>query len=118
MMNSHRHVTLLILGAVVAILMMVTQVGYYHIRYSVIDSIKIVTEEETQGKENKIPDFTTISHDAISTIFALNVQQEFHFIYEICLESANKAEVALIKLVRPSKYFLTLFRRIISPNAP
>ena len=117
-MNSLRHVTLLILGAVVALLIMVTQVGYYHFQHSIIDSRNSVAEEESQEKKDKIPDFTTISYDAISTIFALNVQQYFHFIYEICLEPADKAEVAIVKLVRPSKYFLTLFRRIISPNAP
>ena len=71
-------------------------------------------EEEDDGSDIKL-----FSNDAISTtLITLNIQQGLHVIQEICLEPIENVRATLEKAIRPSQYFLTLFRRIISPNAP
>jgi len=117
-MNKIRQFILLTLGAVVALLIVVSQVGYYHLQYSLVDSQRLEMGDDGQKEENGGIDFQVFSNDAISTIITVNLQQGLHFIHEICLEPIENVGTTFEKLVHPSKYFLTLFRRIISPNAP
>ena len=69
--------------------------------------------EDGEGQEQ-----LTIAEDAIASIVPLSVSHVLHFIADIFLPEKDKLNVEVDTTPELTTYFKTLFRRIISPNAP
>ncbi len=63
-------------------------------------------------------DITTISQDAVSSIAQLTLANGLHFITDIDQNEGETVKVQLDHKVDFNAFFKTLFRLIISPNAP
>jgi hypothetical protein len=58
------------------------------------------------------------SVDAMATTAHVNLTHQFYFITEILHTEENHEESTHFELPKLSTFFTTLFRQIISPNAP
>lgn len=56
--------------------------------------------------------------DAVSSTVHITLTHQLYFIQEILLSEDDSEERTFIKLPKLSTFFTTLFRQIISPNAP
>jgi len=116
-MNSTRHTFLLALGVVVALTMFASQAGLYQLQTVALTSEQTEKKLDLEDKSEQSGE-VVYSNDAISTAVSLNVTHALHFIQDILSAPVENSKRPFSILESPSKYFLTLFRRIISPNAP
>jgi len=71
-------------------------------------------DEDTEDQQKSV----LKAVDAVATSAAVSITHQFYFITEIFLPQENHEESAQIELPKLSTFFTTLFRQIISPNAP
>lgn len=104
---------ILVVGILAALTILSGQV--YNIRIS--PPVEI-SQEETADTDDQ-PEQTTIKAvDAVATTANVNLTHQFYFISEILHKEENHEESTYFELPKLSTFFTTLFRQIISPNAP
>jgi hypothetical protein len=77
-----------------------------------------ISEDGTSDETDDQPQISIKSVDAVATAASVSLVHQFYFITEI-LHTEEKHEAStFLELPRLSTFFATLFRQIISPNAP
>lgn len=112
--SKHKHVIGICFGIVAAIVILVSQSFYYD--YLASAEAGFHTEVEDEGEEDHA--IITINKDVVTSAVQLTITQTLHFIADIHLDNAAQADIEIDQKVDFNTYFKTLFRLIISPNAP
>lgn len=82
---------------------------------------KSVEKKDKQHKDRSAGDsaeYLTITQDLISPVSPLVITQDWHFLGEILHEEDDHVEFMPRHIDSYNSLFRTLFRQIISPNAP
>lgn len=109
---------------------------YLALAFGVIAAIAIIcsqtfpqsTQLDQSEKKSELPaqsdddsdhhEIPTISKNVVSTFVQVTLTQSLHFISDIYQPEGDEVNVQLDQKVNFNSYFKTLFRLIISPNAP
>jgi len=77
------------------------------------------TKKEIPGDhEQDHHDLPTLSQDAVSSFVQLTISHDLHFITDIYHNTVEEVNTELDQKIDFNSFFKTLFRLIISPNAP
>jgi len=79
--------------------------------------VELSQEESSDDAEDQQPTIIK-SVDAAATTANLSLTHQFYFINEILHTEKDHTESTYLELPKLSTFFATLFRQIISPNAP
>jgi hypothetical protein len=73
-----------------------------------------------QGEQSPDENYSFVSAPTITPPTAAQIHQNLvaHFLFEIALPQSEEPTISPDTQVKPGKLLLTLFRTIISPNAP
>lgn len=107
---------MMIFGSLTAVMVIVTQLFLFEGRQETQDSG--VKTEKTSGDHSGDKVFLSAPQPSVLSSFNASLNHEAVFLFEIlqdCREHKGWAPEVPVSL---GKYFLTLFRTIISPNAP
>lgn len=87
---------------------------------SAIELQVAATEEATADDQSNDEETASldVSQAAINSAVGVHLTQEFHQIMEIRFESKNDPEIENEVALFDSGHYRTLFRQVISPNAP
>lgn len=113
--STSSRVLVLMLGFFVALFTLAS--GYV----KSVQSDDITTKEVTQQQEDQSQESnaTISSFDAITNVLQINLPNFDDFsIARIIIEFSENTELVELREKGTTKFFKTLFRRIISPNAP
>ncbi|MEP2771221.1 MAG: hypothetical protein ABJH05_03665 [Fulvivirga sp.] len=105
----------LTLGIVAAVAILFSQTALVSDNHTSDTETHQSTEDD--NTENK-HDITTITQDAVSSIAQLTLANGLHFITDIDQNESEPVKVQFNQKIDFNSYFRTLFRLIISPNAP
>ena len=105
----------IVIGIVAAVVILVSQSFYYDYLASA-DGVN--TEISTENTDDQQPDILTIGKDAVATVVQFTITHVLHFIAELQLANSDEIEIEFDQKVELDTFFKTLFRLIISPNAP
>ncbi|UII33398.1 hypothetical protein LVD17_06130 [Fulvivirga ulvae] len=106
----------IVIGIVAAVVILVSQSFYYD--YMANAEVGVKTEIGNETTDDQQPDILTISKDAVTTVVQFTITQVLHFIAELQLANSDEIQVEFDQKVELDTFFKTLFRLIISPNAP
>ncbi len=81
-------------------------------------SVEINEEANSDDSEGQKQQIVIKSADAVATTANISLTHQFYFINEILHSEENHEESTYFELPKLSTFFTTLFRQIISPNAP
>ena len=93
--------------------MLVQQVSALELQVTVAEE----TESGDENTEGNVASFN-VSQTAINSVVGVHLTQELHQIMEIRFESKNDPEFENEVALFDSGHYRTLFRQVISPNAP
>ena len=108
-----KNTLVLILGLFAALTILSGQVYVNHVASNI--EIKQDANDDESGEQEQ---FIVKAADAVSSTVHISVSHQLYFIQEILLAGEESEESTFIKLPKLSTFFTTLFRQIISPNAP
>ncbi len=103
---------ILIVGILAGLTILSGQVYHTQLASPVEVSQESTTDESDQQQTG------IKSADAVATTANINLTHPFYFINEILHSEENHEESTCFELPKLSTFFTTLFRQIISPNAP
>lgn len=107
----------LFLGILTALVIVLSQLFWFQ----AATFTKKVAETEQKSdadKTNEGADYISIPSSSMPTTNTVVVEHDFTFLHEILFEKETSPEVSKSVLQTAGKFFQTLFRAIISPNAP
>jgi len=104
----------IVLGVVAAIAILCSQSFTYTVS-ELPDEVKTELPADDDGEHHEV---TTISQDAVSSVVQLTISHGLHFITNIYHNVVEVAKTWFDQKIDFNSYFKTLFRLIISPNAP
>lgn len=109
-----KHIVGISIGIVAAIVILISQ-SFYFEYVATVDG-----EAQTEQSSDVDSDETVIkmAHQALSSVVQFAVQNVLHFIGQIYEEDTFDANVSIENNISFDSFFQTLFRLIISPNAP
>lgn len=81
-------------------------------------AIQHAKAEASDEKENKSQEMLDAGKNLIAHVSQLILVQTWHFIGEIYLDDQQDQEIKDLEIGQYNTWFKTLFRTIISPNAP
>lgn len=104
----------LVMGVLAAMLIIFTQSFYFD--YAASADKKVKTEQsDSSDKEQTI---LKIGSEAVAQVAQVSLQNVLHFISNIYLDNSEQNHIEYRPQPLFNAYFHTLFRLIISPNAP
>ncbi len=109
--SRYKHSAGIAFGILAAIVILVSQSFYFE--YVAKAESKVKTE-----KSEKEQPILKIGQEAVAQTAALTFQNVLHFISEIHLDDSSEVHIDVKLLPKYNTLFNTLFRSIISPNAP
>lgn len=115
--SALKHTIGIAIGIIAALVILVSQTFYFDYLANT-DGDKVKTEVAEDGSEHHASDVLTISQDAVTTVVQFTINQILLFITDLQLISNEDVKVEFSQKVELTTYFKTLFRLIISPNAP
>ena len=77
-----------------------------------------ISQEKAANTDDEQKEIIIKSVEAVSTVAHVNLTHQFYFISEILHKEGDHEESTYFELPKLSTFFTTLFRQIISPNAP
>lgn len=110
--SKSKNTMVLIMGILAALTILSGQV--YNTQIS--PSVEVSQESNSGDADDQQTIVKTV--DAVSTAAHVNLTHQFYFITEILHTEENHEESTYFELPKLSTFFTTLFRQIISPNAP
>lgn len=113
-LSKHRILTLLA-GIATAAVIVFSQLFYFQAANYCQEKIK---SEQSEQKAGTSENFISIPSSTISSSTQIVINQELSFVLEILFEDESAHEGESHFAIPIQKYFQTLFRFIISPNAP
>lgn len=116
MTKTHKNWTLFF-GILTALVIVLSQLFWFQAatftkKVAETEQKKDAAKEATQEAQISLPSSSLPSTNTVV------VEHDFSFIHEILFEKENSTEVSKSVLQTAGKFFQTLFRAIISPNAP
>ena len=113
-MSKRKEILTIALGLMAVLVILVGQLNYYQAQAkAIIDIEQQQNEDEDSNEELKV-----FTNDAVSNAQQFSFDQGLHFIADIIPETIEKQWIKDISVPKATKFFETLFQRIISPNAP
>lgn len=100
-------------GIVAAIVVLLSQSFYFDY---LVSTEKITAEVADEGEDE--PEILSISKIALTSAVQHSITHALHFIADIYFDNSGEERVEVDQKVNFNTYFNTLFRLIISPNAP
>ncbi|UII22837.1 hypothetical protein [Fulvivirga ligni] len=120
--RKFKHTIGLCIGVLAALVILTSETCYYSYMasYSLATSGKDTTIDIKHDNKDDSNDHAilSISKDAVSSVAHMNITQALHFITEIYSGSSEDVVEIPENIPDFNTYFKTLFRLIISPNAP
>lgn len=113
-MKKRKEIITLSFGILAALFILVGQANYYQVQLKAIQEVDMQDSEENSSEEV----LRIFSNDAVSSAVHFHFNQVLHFITNIYSEIVEEIRVYLVETLPTIDFFETLFRRIISPNAP
>jgi hypothetical protein len=107
---------MMIFGALTAVIVIVTQLFLYEAPQGKLNSS--VKTEKTSDENSGDKVLLSAPQPSVLSSFHANLSHEAVFLFEIILDVKEHKAWAPETPVSLGKYFITLFRAIISPNAP
>jgi len=102
---------------ILAVSVMANQVSQPFVQNQAVDIKE--QEKESSSSEDDEKSYQLPGNLAINALSTINLQQEFYQIREIILnEVSDPQEAHIVSGLREGSNFKTLFRPVISPNAP
>lgn len=111
---NFKHFAGISLGIVAAVVILVSQSFYFDYVANVEGNAHTEQVSDVDSDETVIK----MAHQALSTVVQFAVQNVLHFISQIYKEDTFESSVSIENTISFDSYFHTLFRLIISPNAP
>ena len=115
MTSTKKHNLTIAFGVFTALVVVFSQLFFFEVSAVHKKEVKTEKQEEKQGSDASY--ITLPSSSLPSTASAAPFYDSFCLL-EILFESEKEAEPAANSTLSPEKLFFTLFRFIISPNAP
>lgn len=112
--TSKKHIMGLALGVLTALAVLCSQSCYY----SLIEKTKSVEASGSADQSDEGTGVSVLTTDAVSYFVQVTLNQALHVITEIYSEAVDQTKTEVDLKVDFDSYFKTLFRLIISPNAP
>jgi len=111
--SRKKELTFILMGVLAALAIVCSQsFSYFDYAGDSKANTEIPADEENQQ------DIPSISQDAVSSFVQLTLNQALHFIADLKYQVKETVTVFLDQKLDYNTYFKTLFRLIISPNAP
>jgi len=86
---------------------------------TISESSSNIEQNEKDNSQDSDEQIYVLQNLAINSFSTITIHQEFYQIREIILdEVADPQPVQVLDGLREDNYFRTLFRQVISPNAP
>lgn len=104
---------LTILGIIVSVILLGSEISVF-----VNDPDKALANKDLSDEEQQSENIFQIDHTAINSVVQINVEHELHVIMEVLLPGDGTWSCAVYRILPESHFLKTLFRQIISPNAP
>lgn len=111
-----KHSTGILFGLLAAVVILVSQ-GFYFDYVGKIEG-KVKTEKTSDADEDSHESVIKMSQQALSSGVEISIQSVLHFIGEIYTDDSVEVPSVSQNFKGLTSYFQTLFRLIISPNAP
>ncbi len=112
-MNGKHKIWTLFFGILTAMVIVLSQLFWFQ---AATFTKKVAETEQKSDAAKETTQEAQISLPSSSNTVV--VEHDFSFIHEILFEKENSPEVSKSVLLTAGKFFQTLFRAIISPNAP
>lgn len=114
--SKYNHPTALLLIVLLGMTVLVYQTSqsYMHVSQVVKTRNTEQSDQQEKGSEQQI----SLSQDVILSVSNIHLDQEFYQIKEILFGGEENEEEVPPTIERFTSYFRTLFRQVISPNAP
>ena len=111
---SFRSLTI-VMGAFLALAIVFSQLFHYHVSHQ---AKKDTRTEQTEKKSGEEAYYNVLSSFSIPAPACIELDVESFCLFEINFEKSHEADELVEVSHYTSKFFSTLFRVIISPNAP
>lgn len=108
----------LILGSLLAVAIICAQLFQFQSASSYASKKDIKTEQQQNEQSNSEESVITLPSFSLPTSVHVSLTQEAHYLFEILFEDVPEKTSNTEAPAFPEKLFNTLFRVIISPNAP
>lgn len=103
------------MGVVAALAVLCSQSFTYT---SSIKAQQDTKKEVPSDHDQENHDIATVSQDAVSSFVQLTISHDLHFITDIYHNVVEEVNIEFDQKIDFNSFFKTLFRLIISPNAP
>lgn len=109
----------MIIGVLAAAIILIGQAGFYQYKFQDRE-ISIEQTEQSSETNDQSPetDYFIVNHDAVNTIFQVNLDHALYQIGQIVHEPLDEEWIELGEIIPVREYMETLLQIIISPNAP
>lgn len=116
-MNNKQRIWTLFFGIITALVIVVSQLFWFQ---ATTPAKKSAVEEQTAtpDEEGSQQAHISLPSSSLPSTNTVVVNHEFSFIHEILFEEESTSETASTLVSATGKFFQTLFRTAISPNAP
>ncbi len=104
----------LAIGVLAAVVILFTQSFYFN--YAANAEYKVKTEQSDNSDKSET--ILKIGSEAVAQVAQVSLQNVLHFIANIYLDNSQQNHIEYSPQSLFNTYFHTLFRLIISPNAP
>jgi hypothetical protein len=114
-MSKNQRIWTLFFGVITALVVVISQLFWF--QGAGFLKGKAATEQTAKAEEQGEAHISLPS-SSLPSNHSVELQQEFSFLHEIFTEEETTTEVASTVSTAVGKFFETLFRVIIAPNAP
>lgn len=109
-----KHVTGIAIGILAAVVILFSQSFYFEYVANIEGKATVEHSSDVDSSETVLK----MAHQALSTVVQFAIHNVLHFISQIYIENNTELEVKIENSISFDSFFQTLFRLIISPNAP
>ena len=115
-MSGRKEILWLLSGILAAVIVLLSQSGYYYISEKVIHTEYTSDQDLDEGEAGQ-PD-VKFTNDAVTGVSQVHIQMELEFISNLFKQITDEFSNYIAELIPLEDYLEILFQRIISPNAP
>ncbi|MCF6353273.1 MAG: hypothetical protein L3J06_09710 [Cyclobacteriaceae bacterium] len=116
--NTYKHPSVLLLLVLLGMSVLVYQTSHDYMQSSLVVSAKAISDAPNAKSEDHQSKVTVASQDVFLSVSTIQVDQVYHQIKEIVFGDDKKEKHTHVVTKYVSSFLKTLFRQVISPNAP
>ncbi len=113
--NTYKHPSVLLLLVLLGMSVLVYQTSHDYMQSSLVVSAKVINDASNSDHQSEV---AVASQDVFLSVSTIQVDQVYHQIKEIVFGDDKKEKHTHVVTKYVSSFFKTLFRQVISPNAP